>query len=236
MKIVTIKFFILILLIIKPFDIFSQNPKIGLKMQYGGSFFGTGDLSGKSMGLTLSYLFKKRLTFNIGYHNVHGSAGQGEIPLLYGGNYFAFRYNGNPVGFLSNSEVLSYIDNNLYIGFWETDTPERIATAQIFSVGVSYTIIDKNKFSFYTGLNCSILDYEYIFETQKYFVSYKSFDKTLIILTQQGHYLDLGLGYTLGLDYHIFSKLKFGPNFNLFYYPKSGDNVLTYGVALSLNL
>jgi hypothetical protein len=230
----------------------AQYSKLGASVGYSGAFISRGDMSGTSISMSIHYALKNRLTLNLGYHQINTDSGYGPEFNLGENNMLAFKYTArNLMGsgvLLSTNEVNNgingFYNNQLYIGLYNSDSPERISTSNIMSIGLKYKILEGNKFSLTIGADVAVLQHEYIFESSTSIVNLKNqfadienisnYPNTKLIIQEQGNFWDIGIGGNIFLGYRVHKNLILGPNLSCFNFVKSQIIMLSYGAGISL--
>lgn len=230
----------------------AQYSKLGASVGYSGAFISRGDMSGTSISMSIHYALKNRLTLNLGYHQINTDSGYGPEFNLGENNMLAFKYaprNNMGLGVLManflKDDLNEFTDKNLYIGFYNSDSPERISTSNIMSIGLKYKILEGNKFSLTIGADAAVLQHEYIFESSTSIVNLKNqyadienisnYPNTKLIIQEQGNFWDIGIGGNIFLGYRVHKNLILGPNLSYFNFVKSQIIMLSYGVGISLD-
>lgn len=232
----------------------SKSKAQSLILHYGGSFAGFGDLQGKS----LSIGYKHRLNKFINIYGVINKSSMSGNKLSYIHSdklFLGLDYIGNSVidinsfftnGIIKNDRLLNLGSEQHY------DPPFNLINQTNADIGINVRIYKNLKFEYYIEGNLSLTKLEVTgSSTQKdIYINTESWvnDQNVIFGTQspprlvvlevpfQDHFIDLGFGYGVGIDYNLYDYFTIGVNGHYNQYLNDAQNFVTWGIRLGLKI
>lgn len=224
--------------------VFSQNQTV--QIAYGGSFAGFGDLQGRFMSIGLQHSFGKKIS-------IYGSLNKSSMS----GNKLSYLYAGKPfLGLDYFSESILDINDifhntdlqndklNSIGSSYSYDPPFSIINETHFDLGANISLLKKGKFNYYIQGNLSLVKLEVtgtstnknVYINNESWVNQPERVEVGLMTSFQDHFLDLGYGYGIGIDYNLYDYFIIGANGHYNQYLNDAQNFVTWGFKLGLKI